>query len=247
MFKLSYDMTHRKQGYRFKNDWPPEHQDYLFQNYKSAVTIPVNVEIEVDHHVLNMDNVKQILSGARIISLMDCGCRSIYGHCDAPVSVCIDINEFAELNIASSQKGTNETTMDEEHAGALLNAREITLDEAMEVLEKTHKAGLVHMAYGHGEFYEPGVINSICSCCTCCCGVLSGILRFGLAPHLLTSHSIAVTDESACIACGQCVERCQFGAKEKIDGSLTVNNDLCFGCGLCLSTCPTNAITLIDK
>ena len=207
----------------------------------------MNVEIEVEHHVLKLDNVKQILSQARTISIMDCGCRGIYGHCDAPLSVCIDLNEFAERNIAQSKEAKEGATIDPENPGALLNAREITLDEAIEVLEETHKAGLVHMAYGHGEFYEPGVINSICSCCSCCCGILSGILRFGLAPHLLTSHSIAVTDESACTACGICVDRCQFGAREIKNGSLTVNDDLCFGCGLCISTCPTNANNLLEK
>ena len=224
-------MAHRKQGYRFEKDWPPEHQEYIFQSYKTAITVPVNVEIEAEHHVLNMENVKRILSNARTISVMDCGCRLMYGHCDAPVNVCLDLNEFAELNIANG----------------VLRARAITLDEALDVLEKTHEAGLVHMAYGHGEFYEPGVINSVCSCCSCCCGVLSGILRFGLAPHLLTSHAYSVTDASACTDCGVCVDRCQFGAREIVDGSLSINQDLCFGCGLCVSTCPTNAIILVDK
>ena len=240
-------MAHRKQGYRFENDWPPEHQEYIFQSYKAAVTVPVNVEIEAEHHVLNMENVKRILRNARTISLMDCGCRRMFGHCDAPVNVCIDLDEFAEQNIASSLSGASGNTSDEAYDVSLLGAREITFDEVLEVLEKTHEAGLVHMAYGHGEFYEPGVINSICSCCSCCCGILAGILRFGLAPHLLTSHAFSVTDASAFTGCGVCVDRCQFGAREIVDGSLSINQDLCFGCGLCISTCPTNAITLVDK
>ena len=225
------NMAHRKQGYRFENDWPPEHLEYISQNYKAGITVPVNVKIEAQHYVLNLENVKQILGSARKISLMDCGCRAIYGHCDAPVNVCLDMNEFAERNIANGALG----------------AREITLDEALDVLEKTHEAGLVHMAYGHGEFYEPGVINSVCSCCSCCCGILSGVLRFGLYPHLLTSHAISVTDASSCTDCGECIDRCQFGAREMVDSSFSFNQDLCFGCGLCVSTCPTYAITLVDK
>jgi len=69
-------MAHRKQGYRFEDDWPPHDQEYVFKNYKEAVTIPVNVEIEGDHIVLNLDNVKEILCKADLISLMDCGCRT---------------------------------------------------------------------------------------------------------------------------------------------------------------------------
>ena len=223
-------MAHRKQGYRFENDWTLEHlETRTFQNYKAAVTVPVNVEIDAEHLVLNLENVKQILSNARTISVMDCVCRVNRGNCDAPVNTCIDMNEVAERNIANGV------------------AREITLDEALDVLEKTHEAGLVHLALGQGEFYKPGVINSVCSCCSCCCSILSGILRFGLAPHLLTSQAISVTDAPDCTECGVCAERCQFGAREMVDGSLSFNPDLCFGCGLCVSTCPTNAITLVDK
>jgi Pyruvate/2-oxoacid:ferredoxin oxidoreductase delta subunit len=223
-------MAHKKQGYRFENDWLQEHlETRTFQKYKAAATVPVNVEIEAEHHVLNLDNVKQILSKARTISIMGCVCRVKFGHCDAPVNTCIDMNEVAERNIANGV------------------AQEITMDEALDVLERTHEAGLVHMAFGHGEFYEPGVVNSVCSCCSCCCSILSGILRFGLAPHLLTSHAVSVTDSSACTGCSECVDRCQFGARKIAEGSLAFNPDLCFGCGLCVSTCPANAITLIDK
>lgn len=183
-------MAHRKKGYRFEDDWTPENQGYIFQNYKEAVTIPVNVEVETDHYVLNFDNVREILLQADLISLMDCGCRTMYKNCDAPLDVCLDLNEVAERHIGMGW------------------AREITIDEAMDVLEKSHEAGLVHMAYCHGEFYKPGVVNSVCSCCTCCCVVLSGILRFGLAPHLLTSTSKIEFNSAKCVNCGLCVDRC---------------------------------------
>jgi NAD-dependent dihydropyrimidine dehydrogenase PreA subunit len=222
-------MEHTKPGYRFENDWPQEHLDYISQNYKAGITVPVNVRVEVEQHVLSMENAKRILSNAHTISLMDCYCRLTFGHCDAPFNVCLDLNEVAERHVAE------------------FGARQITLEEALEVLEISHEAGLVHMAYGHGEWYEPGVVNSICSCCSCCCGVFSGVLRFGMFPHLLTSHATAVTDLSACVDCGDCVDRCQFGAREIPDASLAFDPDLCFGCGLCVSTCPTLAITLVDK
>jgi len=223
-------MAHRRQGYRFENDWETEFlETRTFRKYRAAETIPVNVEIQADHLVLNFDKVKQILRKAHTISLMDCICRTKLGNCDAPINTCIDLNEIAENNIKNGV------------------AREITVDEALDVLEKTHEAGLVHMALGHGETYEPGVINSVCSCCTCCCGPLSGIMRFGLAPHLLKSDMVEFTDYEKCTLCGVCVDRCQFGARSIMDDSLAVNHELCFGCGLCVSTCPTNAINLVDK
>ncbi len=223
-------MAHKKQGYRFENDWTLERlETRTFQTTKEVLTVPVNVEIEGEHLVLNLENVKQILGKARTISVLDCHCRVDRGNCDAPVNVCIDMNETAERNIARG------------------DAREVALDEALDILKKTHEAGLVHMALGSGEFYKPGVINSVCSCCSCCCPILSGVLRFGLAPHLLKSQAISVTDIQACTDCGDCVGRCQFGSREMVNGSLSFNPDLCFGCGLCVSTCPTNAITLVDK
>jgi Pyruvate/2-oxoacid:ferredoxin oxidoreductase delta subunit len=220
-------MAHKKQGYRFENDW--ELEDLKNSYIKKAITVPVNVKIEAEHLVLNLENVKKILSNAHTISVMDCVCRVKFGHCDAPVNVCIDMNETAERNI---RNGT---------------AREITLYDALNILKKTHEAGLVPMALEQGEFYEPGVINSICSCCSCCCSILARTVRFGLAPHVITSTTMSVTDTSDCTECGLCAERCLFGAREMVNGSLSFNPDFCFGCGLCISTCPTNAIKLVDK
>ena len=157
------------------------------------------MEIKAEHRVLNLEHVKQILSDARTLSLMDCFCRVKYGHCDAPVDTCIDMNEIAERNIANGV------------------ARDITLDEALNILEKTHEAGLVHMALGHGDSYEPGVANSVCSCCSCCCSILSGILRFGLASHILTSQTTSLTDLSDCNGCGVCVDICPHNAIYQVE------------------------------
>ena len=103
------------------------------------------------------------------------------------------------------------------------------------------------MAMANEDIYKPGVINSICSCCSCCCTQLSGLIRYGLAPAILKPVMTSVTDLSECTECGLCAERCQFGAREMVDGTLSYDPDKCYGCGLCVSTCPTKAIMLIDK
>ena len=233
-------MAHRKQGYRFENEWPLEvMKEDTEVVYRKAVAVPVNVEIKADHKVLNYDNVRKLLVSASKISLLDCSCKRKRGNCDGPVRVCIGLNANAERLLT--------------YAGDLdswlgkLNPQEVGVDEALSVLKESHEAGYVHMALTKNKDSNPDDIDYICSCCTCCCSILSGVIRFGLAPHLLTSDTVSVTDMPKCNSCGICVDRCQFGAKEMLNGELAFYPELCLGCGLCLSICPTNAITLVDK
>jgi ferredoxin len=227
-------MAHLKQGYRFENDWTMEKLKELKENWKSAVTIPVNVEIEAEHCVLNLEKVKEYLSKAHLIVLLDCGCRTFRHNCDAPLNTCIIMNDYAG-SILKREKSKS------------LNPRKVVMEEALDALARSHEAGLVHMAYASGKDQDPDQVNVICSCCSCCCAIFSAVLRFGLAPHLLTSETISAADISKCKGCGVCAERCPFGAREIVEGSLVFKHELCFGCGLCVSTCPTIAIKLIDK
>jgi Fe-S-cluster-containing hydrogenase component 2 len=43
------------------------------------------------------------------------------------------------------------------------------------------------------------------------------------------------------------VQRCQFHARDLVDGKLKFNQAKCFGCGLCVTTCPTNSVRLIKR
>ena len=237
---LSLDMAHkRKLGYRFESDNPDSMRNAVEVLYRKAVTVPVDVEIEGEQRVLSYDNVKEILLNASRISLVDCECRTKRHNCDKPVRVCIGINGKADQILNSVE--------DDEGWPGILNPQEIGVDEALSALMKSHEAGLVHMALTRNKDTRPEDIDYVCSCCTCCCGPLGGIVRYGMAPHLLTSDKKSVTDTQACNDCGICEDRCQFGAREIVNGSLVFNPDLCFGCSLCVSICPTNAITLVDK
>jgi NAD-dependent dihydropyrimidine dehydrogenase PreA subunit len=223
-------MAHRKQGYRFENDWTIDELKEFEKDWYLAVTVPVNVEIEAEHRVLNFEKVKGYLSKATQMAHLDCFCREKRHNCDAPTDVCIYLNDRAELALKSEDFKWR-------------NPKKVTMDEALDALARSHEAGLVHMAYAYGD----DEINVICSCCSCCCEVISGIFRFGLAPHLLTSDTVSMTDSELCNDSGLCVERCQFGAREMINDKMAFNPELCFGCGLCVSTCPTNAIKLVEK
>ncbi len=57
----------------------------------------------------------------------------------------------------------------------------------------------------------------------------------------------AVIDESRCISCGVCTEKCRFDAiSQKDDLPARVNPFSCEGCGLCEAVCPVNAIDMKD-
>ena len=233
-------MAHKRRlGYRYESDDPEMFRRDVEEVYRKAVTVSVNVEIEGTQRVLSYDTVREILLNASRVSLLDCTCRVKRHNCDKPVRTCIGVNGKADRILSGED--------DDSGWPGNRNPLEIGVDEALSVLKMSHEAGLVHMALTQYKDTRPEDIDYICSCCTCCCSPLGGTIRYGFAPHLLSSDKIAVTDEQACIDCGICEDRCQFGAREMVDGKHSFNPDLCFGCGLCVSTCPTDAITLVDK
>ena len=193
-----------------------------------AVTIPVNAMIEADHRVFDLSEVEKILQEARRITVQDCGCKVEFGNCDAPKDVCIGLDEEADYTL---EQGS-------------MNVREINVDEALNVLRRSHEAGLVHMAYVFKDKEKPGLI---CSCCSCCCHTLGGLLRYGIHTEVLSSKLIALDDEAKCIDCGECVSRCVFEARWIDIDKMVYDEAKCMGCGLCVSTCPTEAISMVSR
>ncbi|HUS77783.1 MAG TPA: 4Fe-4S binding protein [Patescibacteria group bacterium] len=213
---------------RFERDYTEEELERIYADIDKAVTIPVDIGVKAEHRVLDLSRMEEILRAARLIVLQDCGCRTDKGNCDSPLDVCISIDEAADAEDEFTQ----------------YHPREVTLEEALDALRRSHEAGLVHMAYTMEGDDRPTII---CSCCTCCCHTLSGLLRFGLAKHVLKSDLVSETDEGVCIDCGVCAERCVFEARQMVDGKLAYRPESCFGCGLCVSTCPKQAIRLVKK
>ena len=112
------------------------------------------------------------------------------------------------------------------------------------VLRRSHEAGLVHMAYVFKYKEKPGLI---CSCCSCCCHTLGGLLRYGIHTEVLSSRLIASDAGEKCIDCGECVSRCAFEARGMKEDKMVYDFSKCMGCGLCVSTCPTEAISMVAR
>ena len=188
----------------------------------SSRVIPVSESLDAKQWVLPTGHAKQILDGARSIAVQNCICRTHYKRCDHPRDVCLLLDAVADAFVAKHE------------------ARMVTMQSAIEILKKANQSGLVHLA-----LYRPDhEIFALCSCCACCCHDLQIVRRYHRNDLMVRSDYIAVTLADECIGCGECVDRCVFGARTIKDGQLEFTPDACLGCGLCVTVCPKGAISM---
>ena len=124
--------------------------------------------------------------------------------------------------------------------------RKSTQEEAINVIEETHKKGFVQTAWFKGEMGNR--FCAICNCCACHCMGIKAFNALGMgdkSPFMAPSGYLAhVNDE--CVGCGDCIETCQFKAlsMDEEKDVVVVNTANCMGCGVCEDICPAGAITL---
>jgi len=81
------------------------------------------------------------------------------------------------------------------------------------------------------------------------CDVDAPDLHMLLHPKIIETQEfkgskLAIIDESKCVECGLCREKCRFDA---ITEDFKINPFACEGCGVCVIVCPVNAITLSER
>jgi ferredoxin len=224
--KLSFKNQSREaESMNKSNDWTIEELKKDYIGTMKAITIPINISIQGQQQVLDTSAAERILRNAKLITLEDCSCRIRWKKCDAPLDVCLSMNGEARDAL---KRG----------------AKPISVQEALKVLERSHKAGLVHLAFIYEGKKKPEII---CSCCSCCCHSMNALVRFGLADHVIASEYVASQNGETCDNCGNCIERCQFNARKLLNDKLYFAREKCFGCGLRISTCPTNSVSLVKR
>jgi len=192
-------------------------------------TIPIAKSIQPQHNVSTFDEVTVLLQQAEApFAIFECICRQkkTLGGESCQVTdrkeTCFAVGSMAQ---AVRRSGIG---------------REITLDEALSILEKNQKQGLV-LQPSNTEKAE-----FICSCCGCCCGMLGMHKTLPKPVDFWASNFYAVVDTDACDGCGNCEKRCQVGAasvsEKKQQSSVDLNR--CIGCGVCIPTCPKKAMSL---
>lgn len=171
--------------------------------------------------VRDYERASWIVGQARVIAMAKCPCRRRERRCDHELEVCLWLNDVGEYAISQGI------------------AQAISRDEAMAILERCSQNGLVHDTENSS---QP---NVICNCCSCCCAFLRPRVAYELELPIATSRYQARLDESLCVDCGICLERCHFGALEARNGHPIMRADKCIGCGLCVIACPSGALSLV--
>ena len=170
--------------------------------------IPVESAIKDIPGATEYEKLSYYLNKYDIFSVSPCSCRasrtSIGDGCGHLADdMCVQMGKGAEHYIKSGR------------------ARQITREEAYEIIKRAEENGLMHDMVN---IEEPGDSSAICNCCACACFGLRAGLMFG-ARDAIRSNYVAEVDESKCVACGQCVESCPGNAL-KLGQRLCSSKDL---------------------
>ena len=158
--------------------------------------IPVEKAIPAESKSLPIEHLSHWLKKYEgHIGVSVCSCRKQQrirgeGSGDIEGEWCIGVGDFADY--------CRETN----------HGRDITYEEAMEILQKAEDKGYVHQITNiDGE-------NKIFGICNCAVGVCNALRTSQLfnTPNLSASAYTAESDPEKCVACGKCVETCPAGA-----------------------------------
>jgi len=198
-------------------------------------TIPVAESITPDHQVSSFDQVSALIKDSPgPFAVVECICRkkkAMEGEkCQVTdrKETCLTANEIAEAVLQYDM------------------GRELSKEEAIGLLAENTRQGMVLQPSNTQE------IEFVCSCCGCCCGMLSIQKQLPRPLDFWAANFYAVLDIDKCTRCGICAGKCQMEAisvkkKNKKIERIKLNTKKCIGCGNCVAACKFDAITLVKK
>jgi NADPH-dependent glutamate synthase beta subunit-like oxidoreductase/NAD-dependent dihydropyrimidine dehydrogenase PreA subunit len=157
--------------------------------------IPIESAIDGETRRASYEEVSKYINEARILSVSDCSCRTSReemnqgcGHLKE--EMCIQLGDAAEYYIRTGR------------------GREITKEEAVEIIKKAERDGLMHQIPNtEGE----GHTHAICNCCGCSCYAMRAAGMYH-NPDMVRSNYVSTIDPEKCVGCGECVEVCPTNA-----------------------------------
>lgn len=213
------------------------HPDYRILPHEGTLTgeakygrIPMNLEIPDTREVIpSIDRAEEILKKCYRFAVIKCLCRAAKDQdhsrtCDYPVDdVCLLFDEVADGELAAG------------------SAKELTLEEALDVLRRCREDGLVQLI---SNAEHP---LCICNCCECCCLCLRSMRRFEDTVAEVSRYAADAAGRERCVGCGACVKICPMEACAVEHGSVQVKGQQCIGCGLCVSRCPKGVLKMAKR
>jgi Pyruvate/2-oxoacid:ferredoxin oxidoreductase delta subunit len=195
-----------------------------------ARVITVDRTIKAGNHIHTYDQVKSYIERYEPLAVGTCYCRhqakliDEAGHCGKPDDVCLQLGRGAQFVIDRGM------------------GRKITQKEAMEILDRSEEAGLVHCTNNRQD------IDFLCNCCACHCVILQEALAHPKPGLAVNSGFQPVWNDDRCTACETCIDRCPMDAINMAHNDvLLVNLERCIGCGVCATGCPEEAIVMEER
>ena len=157
--------------------------------------IPIQSAIDGESHRASYEEISTYLEENDIFTVSPCSCRTDRevmgegcGHLKE--DMCIQMGHAAEYYIRTGR------------------GRQITREEAYEILKRAEENGLMHEIPNTD---GSGKTHAICNCCGCGCLSLRTAAMFKNV-DMVRSNYVSEVDASKCVACGQCVENCPVNA-----------------------------------
>ena len=119
--------------------------------------------------LLRPEEARELVQIAGGIAAGPCDCRKVFHKCSNPTD--------NEILLGPTQHILMEAMPDE--------SREISREEAEQILQESHERGLIHTIIKcRGDFY------AICNCCSCCCVPLRLSRQYGIGQVVVRHKDI---------------------------------------------------------
>lgn len=200
-------------------------KEYMYEGFGEEMArgiplirvVPIAESLQDESQVLPFDAIAEKLEETTFMAVGHCPCRQIGKFtgegCDRPTERCMHFGSLGRYMVEMGK------------------ARELTREEALEMLRKATEEGLVHVCDN-----LEGSLRTICNCCPCCCAFFRVRSEQGLQTYARSNY-VAEVEADGCIGCGTCEERCPVKAVSVVEGIAVVHAEACIGCGVCTPTC----------